>query len=87
MQRQSPENRRLLLVAGAAVSPSRPCASGFGSGFVEPMGEDCLGMCRSPAVGQHLFQSPVICMQAEQKVAYVAPRLDPMTLRTGEDRA
>jgi len=75
-----------LLLAGAAMGPARSCPSGFGAGFVQPMVEDGLGMCRSPAVGQQLVQPLVIRMQAQQKIAYVAPRLDPMTLRTGEDR-
>ena len=68
------------------MSPACSGASGFGSGFVEPMGKDGLGMRRGPAVGQHLFQTRVVRMQAEEKFAYIAPRLDPMTLRTGEDR-
>ena len=72
---------------GAAMSPAGSGASGFGSGFVEPMGEDGLGMRRGPAVGQHLIQPRIVRMQAEEKVAYIAPRLDPMTLRTGQDRA
>jgi len=38
-------------------------------------------------VGQHLVQPPIVRVQAEEKFAYVAPRLDAMTLRTGEDRA
>ena len=75
-----------LLLAGAAMGPTRSCPSGFDAGFVQPMVEDGLGMCRSPAVGQQLVQPRVIRMQAQQKIAYVAPRLDPMTLRTGEDR-
>src|SRR3990167_9118957 len=50
------------------------------------MGENGFGMRRVPAVGQHLVQPPVVRMQAEEKVAHVAPWLDPMTLCTGEDR-
>jgi len=68
---------------GAAMSAAGSGASGFGSGFVEPMGEDCLGMRRGPAVGQHLVQPRVVRMQAKKKFTYVAPRLDPMTLRAG----
>jgi hypothetical protein len=61
--------------------------SGFGSGFVQPMGEDGLGMRCGPVVGQHLLQPWVVRMQTEEEFPYVAPRLDPMTLRTGQDRA
>ena len=33
------------------------------------------------------LQARIVRMQAEEKVPYIAPRLDPMTLRTGQDRA
>ena len=68
------------------MGPTCSGASRLGSGFVEPMGEDGLGMRCGPAIGQHLIQPRVVCMQAKEKVPYVAPRLDPMTLRPGEDR-
>ena len=42
------------LAAGAAMGTAGHGASGFGSGFVEPMGENGLGMRRGPAVEQHL---------------------------------
>ena len=61
-------------------------AGGFGSGFVQSMGEDRLGVGRGPAVGKHLFQTRVIGMEAKQELTDVAPRLDPMTLGVGEDR-
>ena len=76
-----------FLGVGTAMSPTGLGTSGFGSGLVEPMGEDGLGMRRSPAVGQHLIQSRIVRMQAEEKVAYIAPGLDPMTLGAGQDRA
>ena len=67
---------------------STPLGAGrSGSGFFESMCEDCLGMRRGPAVGQHLLQTQVVGMQAEKKFAYVAPQFDPITLRTGQDRA
>ena len=69
------------------MSPTCSGASRLGSGLVEPMGEDGLGVCRGPAVGQHLVQSRIVRMQAEEKVAYVTPGLDPMTLGAGQDRA
>ena len=67
---------------------STPLGAGrFGSGFFESMREDRLGMRCGPAVGQHLLQTQVVGMQAEKKVTDVAPRFDPMTLRTGENCA
>ena len=44
-------------------------------------------MRRSPSVGQHLIEPWIIRMQAEEKVADIAPWLEPMTLRAGQDRA
>lgn len=41
-------------------------AGGLGSGFVEAMAEDGLGMSRGPAVGQHLFQPRIIGMQGKE---------------------
>jgi hypothetical protein len=75
-----------LHAAGAAMSVTQPGASGFGSGFVQPMGKYGLGMRRGPAVGQQLLQPRIVRMQAQQKIAYVAPWFDAMTLRTGQDR-
>jgi hypothetical protein len=69
-----------LFLAGTPMGPTGAGAGGFGSGLFESMGENRLGMCRGPAVGQHLLQTQVIRMQAEQKVADVDPGLDPMTL-------
>jgi hypothetical protein len=43
-------------------------------------------MRRGPAVRQHLFQTRVICIQAEQQVPDVGPRLDAMTLGARQDR-
>ena len=67
----------------SAMSAAGSGASGFGSGFVEPMGEDCLGMRRGPAVGQQFVQPRIVRMQAKEKFSYIAPRLDPMTLCSG----
>ena len=76
----------MSLAAGAAMCPASSGASGFGARFVEAVVEDGLGMRRGPAVRQHLLQAQIVRMQAEQKVADVSPRLDAMTLRTGQDR-
>mgnify|MGYP002392898650 CR=1 FL=1 len=61
---------------GAAMSAAGLSAGGFGSGFVEPMGEDCLGMRRSPAVGQHLFELRVFCVKSQQEIMDVGPGFD-----------
>ncbi len=67
--------------AGAVMSTACSNASGFGSGLVEPTGENSVGMCRGPVVGQHLIQPRVIRVQAEENRADVTPRLDPMALQ------
>ena len=56
------------------MGPTLTGAGGFGSGFFEPMSENRLGVCCGPAVGQHLLQTRVIGMEAEQKLADVAVR-------------
>ncbi len=68
--------------AGSTMGSTPTCSGGFGSGFVQPVAEDCFGMRRGPTVGQHFVETQDIRMQAENKVAHVhvAPRLDPMTL-------
>jgi hypothetical protein len=63
---------------GAAISTAGSGTSSLGSGFVQPMVEDGLGMCRSPAVGQQLFQSRIVRMQAEKKLTYIRPRFEAM---------
>ena len=57
---------RGLVAAGAAMSAASSGANGFGSAFVQPVGEDCFGMRRGPAVGQHLLETQVVGMQAEK---------------------
>ncbi len=54
-----------LFLAGTAMGPTSTGAGGSGSGFVQSMSENRLGMGRGPAVGQHLFQTRVIRVQAE----------------------
>ena len=65
------EREAALPLAGAAISTTCSCASGFGSGFVQPMGENSLWMCRRPAVGQHLVQAGIVGGQAEERFTAV----------------
>jgi hypothetical protein len=39
-----------------------------------------------PFVGQHVFETRIIVMEAEQQFAEVGPRLDSVPLGAGEDR-
>ena len=60
------------------MSPTGAGASRFGTGFVEPVGEDGFGVRRSPMVGQHLFQLWIVRVQAEEKFSHVDPGFDAM---------
>lgn len=66
-------------MGSAAAGPGR-----FIAGFFESMGENRLGVCCGPAVGEHLLQTQVIRIEAEQKLADVTPRLNPMALGAGK---
>ncbi len=79
------DGRERLFGAGSTMGPTLTGAGGFGSRFFEPMSKNRLGMCCGPAVGQHLLQTQVIRIEAEQKVADVDPRLDAMTLGARKD--
>jgi len=68
--------------ARAGLSASSP-----GTGLVETMGEDGLGVCRRPSGRAASHPVADRRMQAEKKVAYVTPGSIPMTLRAGQDRA
>jgi hypothetical protein len=60
--------------------------NGFVSRFLKPITEDRVGMRLGPTIGQHLFQTRIIRVHAQQKFADVSPRLDPMTLCAGKNR-
>ena len=42
-------------------------------------------MIGGPAIGQHLIETRIVSVQAQQNFAQVGPGLDPMTLCSGED--
>ena len=74
-----------LPCVGTAMSAAGSGASGFGSGLVEAVGENGLGMRRRPAVRQHLFQLWIVRMQAKEKFAYVGPGFDAMAFCACQD--
>ena len=43
-------------------------------------------MIGRPSIGQHLIETRIVGMQAEQQFAQVGPRFDAVTLGAGEDR-
>ena len=42
-------------------------------------------MIYSPAIGQHRVETRIVTMQAQENLAQIGLRLDPVTLGTGED--
>jgi len=43
-------------------------------------------MIGRPAIGQHLIETRIVGMQAQEEFTQVGPGLDPVTLRPGENR-
>ena len=70
-----------FLVTATIASSGR-----FAAGFFEPVGEHGFGVMGGPLVGQHLVETRIVVVQAEQQLAQVGPRLDPVTLGPGKDR-
>ena len=66
------------LAAGTAMGSAGTGTDCSGSRFFQAVSENCVRMCRGPAIGQHLFQVRIVCVQAEEKVADVGPGFDPM---------
>ena len=80
-RRRSAGRARCACVSAACA----PC-DGFAAGFFEPIGEHGFGVIGRPLVGQHVVETRIVVMQAEQQFAEVGPRLDPTSLGAGEDR-
>ena len=66
----------------AATTPS----GRFATGFFEPVVEHGLGMLDCPLVGEHLIETWIVVVQAEQQFTQIGPRFDAVTLGAGEDR-
>ena len=70
----------------SCVTAARVPCGRFAAGFFEPISEHGFGMIGCPLVGQHLVETWIVVVQAEQQLAQVGPRLDAVTLGAGEDR-
>src|SRR5207302_2651161 len=55
-------------------------------GFFEPISEHGFGVSDCPLVGEHLIETWIVIVQAEQQFTQIGPRFDTMTLGAGEDR-
>ena len=70
----------------ASSLPSLALASRLLTRFFQAIRKHRLGMIGSPSIGQHLIETRIVVVQAQQQFTQVGPRLDPMTLGAGEDR-
>ena len=70
----------------ACVTAARALCGRFAAGFFEPIGEHGFGVIGGPLVGQHLVETRIVVVQAQQQLAQVGPRFDAVTLGAGEDR-
>ena len=68
------------------MTASRALRGRFAAGFFEPIGEHGFGAIGGPLVWQHLVETRVVVVQAEQQLAQVGPGLDAVTLGPGKDR-
>src|SRR5882757_4043872 len=66
----------------AATTPS----GRFATRFFEPVVEHGLGVMHCPLVGEHLIETWIFVVQAQQQLTQVGPRFNTMALGTGEDR-
>jgi hypothetical protein len=66
----------------AATTPS----GRFATGFFEPVVEHGFGVLDCPLVREHLIESWIIIVEAEQQFTQVGPRFNPVTLGASEDR-
>jgi hypothetical protein len=58
----------------------------FAARFFQSIGEHGLRMLDCPPVREHLIESWIVVVKAQQQLAQVCPRFDPVTLGAGEGR-
>ncbi len=68
------------------MTTTRAACGRFAAGFFEPIGEHGFGVIGRPLIGQHLVETRVVVVQAEQQLTQIGPRFDAVALGTGEDR-
>src|SRR5437016_11792310 len=66
----------------AATTPS--CC--FATRFFESVVEHGFGVLDCPLIREHLIETWIVVVQAQQQLTQVGPRFDTMTLGAGEDR-
>ena len=66
------------------TTATAPCGR-FAARFLEPVGEHGLGVMHCPSVREHLIETWIVIVQAEQQFTQVGPRFDAVTPGAGED--
>ena len=80
-------HRRLAGCARCAcVTAARAPCGRLAAGFFQPISEHGFGVIDGSLVGQHLVETQIVVVQAEQQLTQISPRLDSMPLGAGEDR-
>lgn len=79
--RRSAGSTACLRVTAATTSSCR-----FATRFFESIVEHGFGVLDCPLVREHLIETWIVVVQAQQQLAQVSPRFNTMTLGAGEDR-
>ena len=74
------------LAVGACITAVGAPSGRFATGFSKPVGERGFGGIGGPLVAQHLVETRIVVVQAEQQLAQLVPGLDTVTLGPGKDR-
>ena len=70
-----------------ASTPTVALAGRLVASFFQAIRQDRFGMVCRPPIGEHRVKTDIVCVQTQEKFADIGPRLNPMTLGAGEDRA
>src|SRR5258707_2172840 len=78
--------RSAVLPYGSVVTAAITSSGRSAPNFFEPISEHGIGVLDCPLVGEHLIETWIVVVQAQQQLTQVGPRFDTMTLGAGEDR-
>src|SRR5580658_2087519 len=78
--------RKSMALADGSCVTAAPTPSGrFATGLFEAIREDGLRVLDCPSIGEHVVETGGVVVKAQQQLTQVRPRLNPVTLGTGED--
>ena len=58
----------------------------FAAGLFKAIVQHCLGVLGRPVVRQHLIESRIVSVQAQEQFAQVGPRFNPVPFGAGQNR-